>query len=120
MRQTESENEKKWKLHCHVFYHLFHNNSQHIRTIDVDGNFNVLLPVVLGLAGVHNARRQPRIQHDSMLTGALYYQEIMNTDNANRFQQLARMDKDAFNLLKANLIEIHLSFLFYRLLNHPP
>ena len=55
-----------------------------------------------------------------MLTGALYYQELMNTNNVNRFRQVVRMDKDTFNSLEANLIEIHLSFLFDRLLNRPP
>ena len=30
--------------------------------------------------------------HDSILTGRLYYEEIMTTNNKNRFMDVARMD----------------------------
>ena len=72
--------------------------------MDADGNINVILLVALVLAGVYHARRHPRIQHDSVLTGDLYYREVMNTENDNRFRQVARMDKDTFCLLKDNLV----------------
>ena len=77
--------------------------------MDADGNINVMLLVALILAGLYNARRQPCIQHDSVLTGALYYQEIMDTQNVNRFRAVAKMDKATFDLLKTNLIDGGLS-----------
>ena len=81
--------------------------------MDADGNINVMLLVALILAGLYNARRQPCIQHDSVLTGALYYQEIMDTQNVNRFRAVARMDKATFDLLKTNLIDGGLSDSMY-------
>ena len=77
--------------------------------MDPDGNINVMLLVALVLAGVYHARRQPRIQYNSVLTGDLYYKEIMSTGNVNRFRQVARMDKATFNLLHANLVDGGLS-----------
>ena len=81
--------------------------------MDPDGNINMMLLVALVLAGVYHARRQPRIQHNSVLTGDLYYREIMNTENVNRFRRVARMDKDTFNLLHANLVDGGLSNSMY-------
>ena len=71
--------------------------------MDADGNLNVYVLVALVLAGVYLSRRLSRIQHYLLLKGDLYYREIMNTENASRLWQVARMEKDTFNLLKANL-----------------
>ena len=38
-------------------------------------------------------------QHDSTLSGHLYYEEIINTHNRNRFLSINRMDKRTFILL---------------------
>ena len=47
----------------------------------------------------------PITQHDSILTGKLYYEELMRTENANRFRSAARMDKDTFKKLLKRLTE---------------
>ena len=68
--------------------------------MDPDGKINVLLLIALVLLGVYQARRQPIPQHNSILTGDLYYKELMNSVNVNRFLQVARMDKETFIMLK--------------------
>jgi DDE superfamily endonuclease len=73
--------------------------------MDGNGDINVMVLIALVLVGVYRMRRRPVPQHNSVLTGDLYYREIMGSANVNRFRQVARMDKDTFNLLKANLIE---------------
>ena len=78
---------------------------KHTYTMDADGNLNVMLLIALVLAGMYRARRQPRPQHNSVLTGDLYFREIMATENVNRFREVARMDKETFDLLKDNLID---------------
>lgn len=42
----------------------------------------------------------PIPQHDSVLTGRLYYREIMKSRSHNRFSNVVRMDKETFLLLK--------------------
>ena len=71
--------------------------------MDANGELNVLVLVALLLLGVYQARRQPIPQHKSVLTGDLYYRELMSTVNVIRFFQVARMDKDTLNLLKGVL-----------------
>ena len=44
-----------------------------------------LLPILL--------EDEPIPQHNSILTGALYYDEIFNSENEKRFYEVARMDK---------------------------
>lgn len=68
--------------------------------MDPDGEIDVLLLIALVLLGVYQARRQPIPQHNSVLTGDLYYRELMNSVNVNRFLQVARMDKETFIMLK--------------------
>lgn len=45
-------------------------------------------------------RSSPVPQHDSALTGDMYYKEVMRSPNVNRFLNVARMDKDTFVKLK--------------------
>jgi hypothetical protein len=47
-----------------------------------------LLPILL--------EDEPIPQHNSILTGALYYDEIFNSENEKRFYEVARMDKPTF------------------------
>jgi hypothetical protein len=35
-------------------------------------------------------------QHDSILTGQIYYNELMTTRNTHRFRNVARMDRPTF------------------------
>ena len=74
--------------------------------MDANGDLNVLVLIALVLLGVHYGRRQPVPQHNSILTGDLYYREIMATVNVNRFLQVSRMDKETFNLLKELLTNV--------------
>ena len=74
--------------------------------MDEDGNLNVMLLAALVLLGDYNARCQPVAQHNSLLTGDLYYKEIMATINVNRFLQVARMDKETFLMLKGMLMNV--------------
>jgi hypothetical protein len=58
-----------------------------------------LLPVIL------KRKRITKIPvRDSILTGALYYQEIMSTPSLSRFRELARMDKPTFQALLTRLL----------------
>ena len=50
-------------------------------------------------------RDDPIRQHDSVLTGRLYYREIMNLPSSHRFSNVARMDKETFILLKSFLAQ---------------
>jgi DDE superfamily endonuclease len=69
--------------------------------MDAEGNLDMfLLAAVILVAVLRARRRQARPQHNSVLTGRLYYAEIMATENVNRFRQVARMDKETFILLK--------------------
>ena len=45
-------------------------------------------------------RDDPIQQHDSILTGRLYYREIMKSPSSHRFSNVVRMDKETFILLK--------------------
>ena len=45
-------------------------------------------------------RDDPIRQHDSILTGRLYYREIMKSPSSHRFSNVVRMDKETFILLK--------------------
>ena len=74
--------------------------------MDANGDLNVLVLIALVLVGVHYCRRMPIPQHNSLLTGDLYFREIMATVNVNRFLQVARMDNETFNLLKRLLIDV--------------
>ena len=74
--------------------------------MDANGDLNVLVLIALVLLGVHHGRRQPVPQHNSILTGDLYYLDIMTTVNVNRFLQVSRMDKETFNLLKELLTNV--------------
>lgn len=45
------------------------------------------------------ARERPVLKHVSILTGDLYYEEIINSDNGHRFREVTRMDKLTFRKL---------------------
>lgn len=74
--------------------------------MDANGDINALVLIAIVLFGVLHGRRQPVPQHNSVLTGDLYYKEIMATVNANRYLQVARMDKETFILLKDLLMVV--------------
>jgi len=49
---------------------------------------SIIIPLFL-----HN---DPVRQHDSILTGELYYNELIDTSNTARFRNVVRMDKPTF------------------------
>jgi hypothetical protein len=48
------------------------------------------------LAYFRTNKLEPISQHDSLLTGDMYYDELMNTDNPSRFLIVSRMNKATF------------------------
>ena len=58
----------------------------------------VLLAVIPSVLG-----KRPVPQHDSILTGKLYYNELMDTLNVSRFRTAVRMDRHTFTRLHALL-----------------
>jgi hypothetical protein len=68
--------------------------------MDVDFGFDVITLAAMTSAdsGILN-NDGPVPQHDSILTGQIYYNELMTTRNKHRFRNVARMDKPTFLLL---------------------
>jgi hypothetical protein len=68
--------------------------------MDVDFGFDVidLSAMTLAASGILN-HDGPLPQHDSILTGQIYYNELMTTRNKHRFRNVTRMDKPTFMLL---------------------
>jgi hypothetical protein len=56
----------------------------------------VLLVLVAVLAFFVSLLKERTLQHDSALTGRLYYEELMRTPNRARFLHAARMDRETF------------------------
>ena len=71
------------------------NNNNKLQVMEV---VKILLPYLLSVAD-----KVPC--HDSQLQGSAYYKEIMETENVNRFKDVARMSKETFNLLLQELCE---------------
>ena len=61
-----------------------------------NGFINVVVLVAVVMAAVNVDRLQPVIQHNSELTGAKYFAEIMDTENVHCLRSVARMDKETF------------------------
>ena len=57
---------------------------------------DVLAVVALMLPSLLGKRKDPVPQHTSVLTGKLYYEELMNTENEHRFRDVARMNNPTF------------------------
>jgi hypothetical protein len=104
MLRHENVNDSRLHLITHIIV---------LVTMDANGDLNVLVLAAVALAD-HGGQPQPIPQHNSMLTGALYYEEIMATVDENRFLHVARMDKATFILLKDLLMGIRglLDFLY--------
>ena len=65
---------------------------------DIMSILSVLVPLVMS-----RRKKQKIIQHDCILTGQLYYSELMSSENSNRFLNVARMDKRTFEKLLSHL-----------------
>jgi hypothetical protein len=65
---------------------------------------SIVLPILVAiLAFLVSLCKDPVPQHDSVLTGQLYYEELMATRSAARFLHAARMDRETFLSLLALL-----------------
>ena len=73
--------------------------------MNADGELNILVIVAAVLGVVVNLRDDPVPQHTSVLTGQLYFNEVMETFNVHRFHQVARMDRETFVKLRSLLVE---------------
>ena len=64
--------------------------------MNVDFGFDViaLVAIVLAATLAFDENDGPVPQHDSVLTGQIYYAGLMATRNTYRFQNVARIDKD--------------------------
>ena len=71
-----------------------------------NGFINVAVLVAVVMAAVNVDRLQPVIQHNSELTGAKYFAEIMDTENVHCFRSVARMDKETFMKLNDLLRDV--------------
>ena len=60
-------------------------------------------------SGLLDDKSQHCAQHDSLLTGQLYLQELRDTGNLARFRNVTRMDKSTFEALLL-LLESHGEF----------
>ena len=74
---------------------------RHYDADDVDDEYDFMVLVQLMGEYINN---QPLPQHNSVLTGNAYFEELMVTDNAARFMNVLRMERDTFELLVAELV----------------
>jgi 1,4-alpha-glucan branching enzyme len=70
-----------------------------------EGGFDVITLVAVVIAATIFRKRKRGIpQHTSILTGQLFYNEVMDHDNVHKFRVVARMDKETFLGLRDLLI----------------
>ena len=63
-----------------------------------------IIGVIMALVFRLRKRRASIPQHDSILTGKMYYEEVMTTRNSSRFLDVTRMTKETFCKLKVLLM----------------
>ena len=68
-------------------------------------DIDILVLVAVVLAAVNAFRANRIVQHNSLLTGDLYFKEIMATQNVNWFSQVACMELETFTSLRQFLME---------------
>jgi hypothetical protein len=64
----------------------------------LEGEFDLLNAAIAAVQALFTFD-PPTVQHNSVLTGHLYYREIMDTLNVARFRDATRMDKATFGKL---------------------
>ena len=65
------------------------------------------------------AALEKTVKHNSILTGNLYFQEIMETENLARFKEVTRMDRDDFEELIRLLRKIWSDFVTFNPVDNP-
>ena len=73
--------------------------------MEEDGGINALVVVAAVVGALQNVARNPVLQHTSILTGQLYFAEIMDTYNVHRFHEVARMDHAIFVKLREMVMD---------------
>ena len=61
--------------------------------MEEDDDLHAIIVVAAVVGALQNVARNPVLQHTSVLTGQLYFAEVMETYNVHRFHEVARMDR---------------------------
>ena len=73
--------------------------------MEEDDGLQAIVVVAAVVGALHNVARNPVLQHTSVLTGQLYFAEVMETYNVHRFHEVARMDRSTFIKLRVMMME---------------
>ena len=73
--------------------------------MEEDNGVNAIVVVAAVVGALQNAVRNPVPQHTSVLTGQLYFAEVMETYNVHRFHEVARMDHATFVKLREMMMD---------------
>ena len=68
--------------------------------MEEDNGVNAIVVVAAVVSALQNAVRNPVLQHTSVLTGQLFFAEVMETYNIHRFHEVARIDHATFVKLR--------------------
>jgi hypothetical protein len=73
--------------------------------MEEDDGLQAIVVVAAVVGALQNVARNPVLQHTSVLTGQLYFAEVMETYNVHRFHEVARMDRSTFIKLRVMMME---------------
>ena len=73
--------------------------------MEEDDGFHAVVVVAAVVGALQNVVRNPVLQHTSVLTGQLYFAEVMETYNVHRFHKVARMDRATFIKLRIMMMD---------------
>ena len=73
--------------------------------MEEDDGINALVVVAAVVSTLQNVAINPVLQHTSILTGQLYFAEVMDTHNVHRFHEVARMDRATFVKLRELMMD---------------
>ena len=73
--------------------------------MEEDDGLHAIIVVAAVVGALQNVARNPVLQHTSVLTGQLYFAEVMETYNVHRFHEVARMDRATFIKLRVMLMD---------------
>ena len=73
--------------------------------MEEDDGINALVVVAVVVGALQNVARNPVLQHTSILTGQLYFAEVMDTYNVHRFHEVARMNRATFVKLREMMMD---------------
>ena len=73
--------------------------------MEEDDGLHAIVVVAAVVGALQNVARNPVLQHTSILTGQLYFAEVMETFNVHRFHEVARMDRATFIKLRVMMMD---------------